>query len=122
MSPERTLVQRLGPLARWETGLVVLAVVVIALGSTASPEFLTSTNFFYLSLNVGEVAIMALPMTLIIIAGEIDLSVASTLGMASALLGLLWSHGWPMPLILVVVLAAVVATVMVLWVTVTVEP
>jgi rhamnose transport system permease protein len=105
LSPERILVQRLGPLARWETGLVVLAVVVIALGSTASPEFLTSTNFFYLSLNVGEVAIMALPMTLIIIAGEIDLSVASTLGMASALLGLLWSHGWPMPLILVVVLA-----------------
>ena len=35
---------------------------------------------------------MALPMTLIIISGEIDLSVASILGMSSALLGVLWSQ------------------------------
>ena len=46
---------------------------------------------------------MALPMTLIIISGEIDLSVASILGMSSALLGYLWSHGWPMPAIFVIV-------------------
>ena len=47
---------------------------------------------------------MALPMTLIIVTGEIDLSVASILGMSSALLGDLFSHGWPMPLVLVIVL------------------
>ena len=46
---------------------------------------------------------MALPMTLIIISGEIDLSVASILGMSSALLGVLWSHHWPMLAIFVVV-------------------
>jgi len=45
-----------------------------------------------------------LPMTLIIISGEIDLSVASILGMASALLGVLWNKHWPMPAIFVVVL------------------
>ena len=39
---------------------------------------------------------MALPMTLIIISGEIDLSVASILGMSSALLGYLWARHWPM--------------------------
>ena len=47
---------------------------------------------------------MALPMTLIIITGEIDLSVASILGMSSALLGDLYSRGWPMPLVLLIVL------------------
>ncbi len=47
---------------------------------------------------------MALPMTLIIITGEIDLSVASILGMSSALLGDLVSRGWSMPLVLVIVL------------------
>lgn len=98
--------ERLGTLRRWESGLVVLAIAVAVLGATSSDQFLTSRNFFYLSLNVGEVAIMALPLTLIIIAGEIDLSVASTAGMASALLGWLWGHGWPMPLIFIAVLGA----------------
>ena len=37
---------------------------------------------------------MALPMMLIVVTAEIDLSVASTLGMAGALLGDLWHHGW----------------------------
>jgi rhamnose transport system permease protein len=46
---------------------------------------------------------MTLPMTLIIISGEIDLSVASILGMSSALLGFLWNKGWPMPAIFVFV-------------------
>jgi rhamnose transport system permease protein len=101
-----SLVERLRTLGRWETGLVALAIGVIVFGASSSEEFLTSRNFFYLSLNVGEVAIMAVPLTLIIIAGEIDLSVASTAGLASALLGLLWSHGWSMPAVLATVLAA----------------
>ena len=49
---------------------------------------------------------MTLPMTLIIISGEIDLSVASILGMSSALLGYLWSKGWPMPAVFVAVALA----------------
>ena len=55
--------------------------------SSSSSQFLTAANLFYLNLSIGEVAIMTLPMTLIIITGEIDLSVASILGMSSALLG-----------------------------------
>jgi len=39
---------------------------------------------------------MALPMTLIIIVGEIDLSVASVLGLASVVLGFLWRDGQSM--------------------------
>jgi rhamnose transport system permease protein len=49
---------------------------------------------------------MALPMTLIIITGEIDLSVASILALSAELLGYLWMHHWPMALIFVVVLGA----------------
>jgi rhamnose transport system permease protein len=97
---------RLRPIARWETGLVLLAACVLIFGTSTSPEFVSSRNFFYMSLNVGEVAIMTLPMALIVISGEIDLSVASTLGMSSALLGFLWIRGWPMPAVLVAVLAA----------------
>ena len=72
---------------------------------SASDQFLTSFNIFYLNLSIGEIAIMALPLTLIIITGEIDLSVASILGMSSALVGDLYIRGWPMPLVIVTVLA-----------------
>lgn len=82
--------------ARWETGLLVVVIAIAVFGGLTSSEFLTGSNFFNIGLGSGEIAIMALPMTLIIISGEIDLSVASILGMSSALLGVLWSHGWPM--------------------------
>ncbi|HEX4520514.1 MAG TPA: ABC transporter permease [Gaiellaceae bacterium] len=95
---------------RWETGLVVAAFAILLLGIDVSSQFLTNGNFFYLCISVGEVAIMTLPLTFIVITGEIDLSVASTLGLASALVGFLWSHGWPMPLIIPVVLAVGVVT------------
>ncbi len=86
---------------RWETGLAVVVILIFAIGSAASPDFLTGNNMFSLGLSNGEIAIMTLPMTLIIISGEIDLSVASILGMSSALLGFLWARGWPMPAIFV---------------------
>src|SRR5579872_6122644 len=102
--------ERLRPLLRWETGLALVVVIVGVVGASVSPQFLTSNNLFNLGLSNGEIAIMTLPMTLIIISGEIDLSVASILGMCSALLGVLWAKHWPMlgifALIAVVGLAA----------------
>lgn len=94
---------RLRAATRWETGLAIVVVIILIAGTFASPDFLTGNNLFNLGLSNGEIAIMTLPMTLIIIAGEIDLSVASTLGMASSLLGYLWAKGWPMPAIFVFV-------------------
>jgi rhamnose transport system permease protein len=88
---------------RWETGLAVVVVAIALFGVAVSPQFLTSSNLFNLGVTSGEVAIIALPMTLIIISGEIDLSVASMLGMSSALLGYLWARHWPMLAIFVMV-------------------
>ena len=81
---------------RWETGLALVVVVIGIAAASVSSQFFTSNNFFNLGLSNGEIAIMTLPMTLIVISGEIDLSVASTLGMSSALLGYLWGRHWPM--------------------------
>jgi rhamnose transport system permease protein len=87
--------RRLGVLIRWEALLVVLLGGTIAFGAHVSPYFLQSTNLFYICLNVGEVAIMALPLTLIVVTGEIDLSVASTLGLCGVVMAELFKHGWP---------------------------
>jgi rhamnose transport system permease protein len=83
-------------LITWEALLVLLLLISIVLGGMLSPYFLSGFNFYALTSNIMEIAIMALPMTLIIIAGEIDLSVASTLGLTSVVLGLLWARGYPM--------------------------
>ena len=80
----------------WEALLVVLLVACIVIGSIVSPFFLSGFTFYSIASNIMEVAIMALPMTLIIIAGEIDLSVASVLGLSSVVLGALWQSGHPM--------------------------
>ncbi len=97
------LTERVRPVLRWETGLAVVVILILVIGSASSPDFLTGSNLFNLGLSNGEIAIMTLPMTMIVISGEIDLSVASILGMASALLGFLWARGWPMPAIFVVI-------------------
>src|SRR6478735_1671258 len=80
---------------RWEVGLVIAFFAIVAMGSASSSQFLTKGNLFYLCLSIGELAIMTLPLALIIIVGEIDLSVASILGLSSAMLGYLVVHGWP---------------------------
>lgn len=86
---------RVGAAARWEALLLVLLGGTIAYGASVSPYFLQPSNLFFISLNVGEIAIMALPLTLIVITGEIDLSVASTLGLSGVLMAELFKHGWP---------------------------
>ena len=80
--------------ARWELFLVVLLAGTVAYGNHVSPYFLEWTNLFFICLNVGEVAIIALPLTLIVITGEIDLSVASILGLTGVVMAELFKHGW----------------------------
>lgn len=105
MAPEsHTLKERLAPFVRWETGLAIALVAVLIFGSSVSSQFFSSYNIFTLCTNIGDLAIMALPMTLIIITGEIDLSVASVLAVSAETLGVLWTHHWPIGLIFVVCL------------------
>ncbi len=81
-------------LVRWEWGLVVLLIATILYGISVSSAFWRSDTLFYAGLNVGEVAIMALPVALIVITGEIDLSIASILGLAGVVMAEAFKHGW----------------------------
>ncbi len=94
----------LAALARWELLLLVILAILAWTGTQVSKYFLTGPNFANLTSAVMEVAIMALPSTLIIIAAEIDLSVESMLGLSSALLGLLWAAGIPLEVDIPIVL------------------
>jgi rhamnose transport system permease protein len=90
--------------ARWETLTVLLLLAAIVYGALSSSDFLTGQNLNSLLANLVEVGLIALPLTFVIIAAEIDLSVASVLGLAGAVMGALWNHNWPMEAIIPVVL------------------
>jgi rhamnose transport system permease protein len=80
-------------LSSWDTIIIVIAVVVLIVASASVDNFGTSRNFTFLALDLLPIALVALPMTFIVITGEIDLSVASTLGLTSAMMGYFWNHG-----------------------------
>jgi rhamnose transport system permease protein len=90
---------------RWEAALVVVLIAVLAFGAAKSSTFLSGTTFFFTGLNMGEIAIMALPLLLIVMIGEIDLSVASMLGLSGAVMGSLYQHGTPVVLAILAALA-----------------
>ncbi|WP_216326293.1 ABC transporter permease [Deinococcus aestuarii] len=90
----------------WEATILGLVVVALLVGALLSPDFLTASNLSFLTANFSEIALMVLTMTLLIIVAEIDLSVASILGMCSALLGVLWAARVPMPLAILLTLGA----------------
>jgi rhamnose transport system permease protein len=79
---------------RWEWLLVALIVVVTIINTRLSPFFLNGNNLLRTTSDFMEIGIMMLPMVFIIITGNIDLSIASTLGLAASLMGWLFMGGW----------------------------
>jgi rhamnose transport system permease protein len=90
LPPSRSLIARF---QRWEWLLVLLILLVVLINSRLSPYFLNTNNLFRTSSDFMEMGYMMLPMTFIIITGNIDLSVASTLGMAASFMGWLFNQG-----------------------------
>jgi len=80
-------------LASWDIAVIAVTVVVFLVAAVTVESFATTQNFGFLVLDLLPIALVALPMTFIIITGEIDLSVASTLGLSSAVMGSLWNAG-----------------------------
>ena len=89
-------------LLSWEALLLFILIVVVLINVNLSPFYLglnNQVNLFQLSI---EKIIVALAMTLIIINAEIDLSVASVMGLAACTLAYLHAHEQPFALSLVV--------------------
>jgi rhamnose transport system permease protein len=82
-------------------GVITLVLIAFLLVASFTVEGFASTrNTGFLLLDVVVIILIALPLTLVVITGEIDLSVASTVGLTSAVMGQLWFSGLPLELIL----------------------
>ena len=82
-------------LSGWDLTVLGAVVVVAVVAAVMVPSFASASNVSFLLLDVVAIGLIALPMTLIIVTGEIDLSVASALGLTSALMGQLWESNVP---------------------------
>lgn len=99
------MTRHLEPLRSWEGFLLAVFLCLFVLNAFASPFFLTTQNqinLFQLSI---EKVIVATIMTLVIVNGEIDLSVASMMGLAACAFGWLFQMGVPAGWAIVLVLA-----------------
>ena len=104
---ERIIPDRLqSPIQRylksWETLLLAVAIAIFMANSFASPYFLNAWNLSDATFNFTEKAMIAFAMALLIISGEIDLSVASMIALASTAMGAAVQAGFGTPVLILV--------------------
>ncbi len=86
-------------------GLVAALILLVVVLSLVAPYFLTVRNITNVLQQVSFLGIIAMGMTLVIVCGEIDISVGSAMALYSSLLAVLnFRHGWPLGLVLALVL------------------
>lgn len=87
------------PRLRGELGLwpVLIGLVIIAIGfQVANDAFLSSRNLSNLILQTGTLSILTLGVMLVLLLGEIDLSIGAVSGLTAGVMGIASAlHGWP---------------------------
>ncbi|BAV50005.1 branched-chain amino acid ABC transporter permease [Mesorhizobium sp. 113-1-2] len=86
----------------WEALLVVVAVAIFAINSFASPYFLDPYSLSDLTYNFTEKGLIAFAMALLIISGEIDLSVAAIIALTSTMMGMAVQAGAGTPVLVAI--------------------
>lgn len=82
-------------LLRTESVIILAIVLLLVVATFTVPFFAQPYTYQTMILNSAPVLLMLLPVTLIIITGDIDLSVGSVLGFSSAIFGLAFQAGVP---------------------------
>ncbi len=86
----------------WQSLLLVVAVAIFIANALASPYFLSPWSLSDATFNFTEKALIALAMALLIISGEIDLSVAAIIALASTMMGLALQYGADTPVLVAI--------------------
>jgi len=109
--PEDQSIARIPSIAaRREVGAILAVVALVAIGTLIRGDvFWSSQNLLGIVRNTATVSIIGYGMTLLIVSGEFDLSVGSWMGVAMALTAILFLQGWPLLLVvgLVLLLSAI---------------
>ena len=93
---------------QWEWLLVLIFIAVNIVNSTLSPYYFAAETFFQTPMTFLDMAFLVLPMTMVIILGNIDISVGSTVALSAVVMAVAYNAGLPM--VLAVVLCLLVAS------------
>src|SRR5471030_399850 len=89
----------------WELALFGLLVMEILLFGIANPRMLDANTLLFSTSDFITIGIVALPLTMVIVSGGIDISFGSTIGLCAIALGVLCQAGVPLPLAIMLTLA-----------------
>ncbi|MFD3247586.1 autoinducer 2 ABC transporter permease LsrD [Rahnella aquatilis] len=89
----------------WEAALLGLLIVEILLFGVANPRMLDAGTLLFSTSDFITIGIVALPLTLVIVSGGIDISFGSTIGLCAIALGVLCQAGVPLALAIILTLA-----------------
>jgi len=90
---------------QWEWLLVIIFLLIHVVNSFLSPYYLNLNTFIRTPQSFLDKAFIVLPMTFVIIMGNIDVSVGSTVALSSVVMATAYNAGLPMPLALILCLA-----------------
>ena len=86
--------------------VIVGLAIIWTVFQSLNPVFLAPNNLVNLLFDCSTIGVIALGIVCILMVGEIDLSVGSVSGFASALVGVLWvNQGWPVGIAIIAALA-----------------
>lgn len=83
---------------QWEWMLAIIMVIVFIINSNLSEYFLDGPLLVAATSTFLDKAFIVMPMVFIIILGDIDISVASTVALSSVIMAVAYNAGLPMPL------------------------
>ncbi|WP_134682655.1 ABC transporter permease [Brevibacillus migulae] len=90
---------------QWEWMLILIFLLVTAINSYLSPYYLNYDNLRDATMTFLDKAFIVLPMVLIIILADIDISVASTVALSAVVMADLYAMGVPMEVAILICLA-----------------
>ena len=89
----------------WELALAALLLLEILAFGFANPRMLDVNVLLFSTSDFICIGIVALPLTMVIVSGGIDISFGSTIGLCAIALGVMFQWGVPLPLAIVLTLA-----------------
>ncbi len=89
---------------QWEWLLIALFIIINIFNSGISPYYLQLDTFTDAPMSFLDKAFMVMPMAFVLLLGEIDISVGSTVALSSVLMAISYNAGLPMSLAIVLCL------------------
>jgi len=90
---------------QWEWFLIALFVIINIVNSLLTPYYFTADTFLSTPMNFLDKAFLVYPMMMVIVLGNIDVSVGSIIALSSVIMAVSYNAGLSMPLAMVLCLA-----------------